>query len=264
MAAAHTPATHGPAWPTIAGAVDGLLRQFDTNHDSAITLAEIAGVLDPGGHHPDTMNTVVRHLVSLIDGNADGTLTKAELTTAVTSLDFNGDGSLSPADLGPEAAQAGLAPLLAVLLHGGSVPGGHGDDDLPEPPGPPAPPPAAGPKAPTVEQVVDVLTARFDANDDAALTLAELLAVVDPKGRHAKVDTALTALVDALDQNHDGSLNRAELTAGVATLDTDGNGRLDHRDHVPGPPVDHDTVDLIGVLLPHLRDFDAATLALAG
>lgn len=252
VAGSHGGHGQGPVWPTVGDAVDSLFSVFDTNSDGSIALAEIQGVLDPQGHHP-ALNAVVRNLVEQIDTDGDSSLSSDEVTEALTALDTNGDGSLSPTDLGAAVARLGTAPLLAGLLQGFPLPGG-GADPGPNPPGPVGPP-----QAPTVEQVVDVLVTRFDADDDGALTLAELLAVLDPASRHGKLAAAMQELVAAVDTSGDGTMSEAELTAAVATLDADGNGTLDHRDHVPGPPTD-DSVDLIGLLMPHMRDFDVTTL----
>jgi Ca2+-binding EF-hand superfamily protein len=179
-------------------------------------------------------------LVDLMDPDDDGKLVAADVTAALESLDTNGDGTLTPADLGRELAHQGLAPVLAVTLQGGPVA---------------AQPPRATGVA--IDAVVDSLTDRFDANDNGALTLAELLAVLDPGGHRQKLEDRLTDLVAAVDTNDDGAMSEAELTAAVASLDANGNGRLDHGDHVPGP-ASPDEIDLIGVLLPRFRHFDGA------
>ncbi len=113
-----------------------------------------------------------------------------------------------------------------------------------------------------MEQVVDVLLARFDGDDDGAIALPELLAVLDPKGHRQKIAEALSVLTDAVDVDTDGNdtMSQDELNAAVAMLDTDGNDTLDHHDHVPGPPADETEVDLIGILLPQLRQFDVGVL----
>lgn len=51
-------------------------------------------------------------------------------------------------------------------------------------------------------------------------------------------------------------MSGAELTAAVTSLDGNANGRLDRGDHVPGPHS-ADEIDLVGVLLPKFRHFDA-------
>lgn len=233
-----------PSWPTVSGIVDQFFTAFDTSKNGSITVAEITAVLDPGAHHTE-LNAVVTRMVALIDANADGTLTKPEVSSAFTQLDSNGDGSLSPADLGPALAHAGQAELLAALMQGFPLPGGGG--------------PKPVPTAPTVAQVVDTLVTRFDADKSSTVSLAELLAVLDPQARHNRLDDLLKAVVAAVDTDHDGQMSKAELTTAIGSLDSDDNGKLDHRDHVPGPPGD-DAVDLIGVLLPHMRDFDIDTL----
>jgi hypothetical protein len=107
-----------------------------------------------------------------------------------------------------------------------------------------------------IDAVVASLTQRFDGDGDGALTLAELLAELDPRGHRHKLDDALSTLVAAVDTDDDGTMSGDELTAAVASLDGNGNGRLDRGDHVPGPQSP-DEIDLVGVLLPKFRHFDA-------
>ncbi len=233
-----------PAWPTLAEATDKLFVAFDTNLDATITLAEVTAVLDPGGHHPDALNQVVQRVIDLIDTDKDGKLTKTEVSTALGKLDTNQDGVLSPADLRPSLAHDGLTPVLAALLAGG-LPGTHT--------------PPEDHHAPTVDDVVNALIKRFDTNADQGISLTELLAVLDPQARHAKVDDAMQSLVTAVDTDHNGVMSAAEIKAAVTALDDNHDGRVSHDDHVPGPPSG-DAVDLVGLLLPHLRDFDAATV----
>ncbi|WP_395700246.1 EF-hand domain-containing protein [Aquabacterium sp.] len=235
------------SWPTVTEATDKLFVAFDTNADATITLAEISAVLDPGGHHPDGLNQVVQRVVGLIDTNDDGKLTKTEVTTALTKLDTNHDGVLSPADLRPSLAQDGLTPVLAALLAGGLPGAGN------------PPPPVEDHHAPSLDEVVNALIKRFDTNNDQGISLTELLAVLDPRAGHAKIDDAMQSLVTAVDTNQDGVMSAAEIKAAVASLDDNHDGLLNHDDHMPGPPSG-DAVDLVGLLLPHLRDFDSATL----
>ena len=233
-------AAEAPRWSTVEEASDRFFDWFDGNEDGTITVAEIVAAVDPGGHHAGELTGVVGRLVDLMDPDDDGTLLAADVTAALETLDTNGDGTLTPADLGPELAQQGLAPVLAVTLQGGPVA---------------AQPPRANGVA--IDDVVASLTDRFDANDNGALTLAELLAVLDPRGHRQKLEDRLTELVAAVDTSDDGAMSEAELTAAVASLDANGNGRLDRGDHVPGP-ASPDEIDLVGVLLPRFRHFDGA------
>jgi Ca2+-binding EF-hand superfamily protein len=229
-----------PRWYTVEETSDRFFEWFDGNEDGTITVAEIVAAVDPGGHHAAELHGVVGRLVDLMDPDDDGKLVAADVTAALETLDTNGDGTLTPADLGRELAHQGLAPVLAVTLQGGPVA---------------AQPPRATGVA--IDAAVDSLTDRFDANDNDALTLAELLAVLDPRGHRQKLEDRLTDLVAAVDTDDDGAMSEAELTAAVASLDANGNGRLDHGDHVPGP-ASPDEIDLIGVLLPRFRHFDGA------
>jgi Ca2+-binding EF-hand superfamily protein len=226
-------------WMTVDEAVDQFFAWFDGNDDGTITVAEIVAAVDPSGGHAAQLNGVVRALVDLMDPDDDGDLVAADVTAAMETLDTNDDGSLTPADLGSGLAQQGLAPVLAVTLQGGPVPGAPQRE-----------------QGVAIDAVVASLTQRFDGDGDGALTLAELLAELDPQGRRQKLEDALTTLVAAVDTDDDGVMSGAELTAAVTSLDGNANGRLDRGDHVPGPHS-ADEIDLVGVLLPKFRHFDA-------
>jgi Ca2+-binding EF-hand superfamily protein len=228
-----------PRWYTVEESTDRFFAWFDGNKDGTITVAEIVAAVDPSGHQARELNGVVGRIVDLMDPNHDAKLSKAEVTAALDALDTNGDGSLTPADLGRELAHQGLSPVLAVMLQGGPVPG----------------PPQRDNAGVAIGDVVDTLLTRFDANGNAALTLTELLAVLDPGGHRQKLKDALTPLAADVDTNHDGAMSKAELTTAVSSLDGNGNGRLDHGDQVAGPHS-ADDIDLIGVLLPKFRHFD--------
>lgn len=230
-------------WPTVSEVSDQLFTLFDTNHDKAIAFSEISAVLDPRGKSGELPNLLQR-LLEPVDTNGDHSLSQAEITTAYGKLDSNGDGVLSPADLpGALRGQPGTVPMLALVLNGLPVPG---NPDEPKPKDPP-----------TVAEVVDELFARFDANKDKSLSLAELTAVLDPQAKHAKLDAALARVVALVDTNGDKQMSQAELTAAVGTLDTNHDGVLDHHDHLPGPEDDGEggSIDLVGQLMPKLHDF---------
>lgn len=88
----------------------------------------------------------------------------------------------------------------------------------------------AEPTPPTIAEVVDKAFARYDANADGALTLAELLAVIDADGTHTEIADRAAATVTAADANGDQSLSKAEVTTLVTKLDTDGDGLLERSD----------------------------------
>ncbi|WP_284614709.1 EF-hand domain-containing protein [Aquabacterium humicola] len=242
------------AWPTIEQASDRLFTAFDTDDDGKITVAEVTGVVDPAGVHGNGLATIVARVIGLVDDDGDGAMSTAEVDATLAAFDRNGDGSLTPADLGEAMAHDGRLPMLALLLQPGPPPG------VPEPLPPVMPDPPEAPRAPTVDDVVDALFRRFDGDHDSAITLAELLAVLDPRGVRPRIDDAMASLVGAVDSNHDQSISEAEMAAAVATLDADDDGTLNHDDHLPGPPQAADDVDLIGLLLPQLRQYDAAAL----
>lgn len=106
---------------------------------------------------------------------------------------------------------------------------------MPNPRGPSGQPPVADtaraePTPPTVAEAVDNVFSRYDANADGALTLAELLAVIDADGTHTAVAERAAATVTATDTNGDKSLSKAEVTALVTKLDTDADGLLERSD----------------------------------
>ena len=275
---------------SIETAVERMFEWLDTDGEGGITIDEITALLHPNAPHGKGLTGVVKHIVGFIDGNEDGVLDTDEVTAAITQLDSNEDGHLSPADLGPATAAQGLAPMLALLLQGGPLPGAGSRPVEPPidvaPPVVPLPPivvPPPGkpvvpspiepvvplptlperPRAPTVAEVAGVLLLRFDADEDRALNLSEILAVLDPRGQRSKLATAIESLIGLVDTGGDGVMSETEIAAAVATLDTDGSGVLDHRDHVPGPP-DVAEIDLIGLLLPRLREFDITSLGQFG
>lgn len=245
LPSARLSAGNGPQWPTLDQVTDGLLTTFDGNDDGSIAVAEISAALDPTGTHADALNAVVERFVGWIDTDGSAVISPAELAAGLDQLDRNDDGVLSPADLrmGP-AAQPGQAALLATLLNDG-LPGSRSNDP---------------PQAPTVEQVVNALLTRFDGDDSGGITLTELQAVLMPRGERPKVAEALQSLVTAVDTDADGAMSEAELTALVGRLDADGDGVIGRGDPVPGPPIRDTEVDLVGLLLPKLREFDAAVL----
>lgn len=224
-------------WLTVEESAAQFFVQFDGNSDGTITVSEIVAALHPNGKEDAPLNGVVRRLVDLMDPDDDGDLVADDVTAALEKLDSNDDGTLTPADLGREMAHEGLTPVLAFMLHGG--------------------PPRPKPTPLEIQDVVLSILARFDGDDNGALTLTELLAELDPRGHRQKLQDVLTNLVGAVDTNGDGAMSEAELTVAVTSLDANGDARLDHGDHVPGPGS-ADDIDLVGVLLPKFRHFDGA------
>lgn len=240
-------------WPTIDQASDRLFDWFDTDADRIITVDEVVGVIDPADLHGDALNAVVARVIGLVDENDDDAMSDAEVAAALTELDTNGDGTLSPRDLGSQLANDGRMPMLAVLLAGGPLPG------VPEPHPPIVADPPEAPRAPSIDEVVGALFNRFDADDDGGITLAELLAVLDPRGVRPRIGDAMASLLQSVDGDRNGAMSEAEMAAAVATLDATDDGTLNRDDHLPGPPQ-NDEIDLIGLLLPQLRQYDAAAL----
>jgi Ca2+-binding EF-hand superfamily protein len=226
------------AAPTIAEAVDNVFTRFDADANAAITAVEMLKVLDPNGTHTG-LDTLINNIVAKLDTNADGSLSKAEVTVALTAMDTDGNGLLDRSDHAMVQADEGVPGLLDLIMgHGGPDRGqGHG-------PGLHGTPPAA----PTIAQVVDGVFTHFDKDASTTISLAELLAVLDPKGTHTERDADLSALFKQIDTNTDSSLSVAEVTAAVTALDTDHSGTLTPADLVPGQMPDA-TVDLIGILL---------------
>ncbi|MFO1326234.1 MAG: EF-hand domain-containing protein [Rubrivivax sp.] len=87
--------------------------------------------------------------------------------------------------------------------------------------------PDTPPSPPTVAEVVERVLTQFDANDDDAITLDEVLALLDPDGTHATVAEQAKAAFAQVDGDGSGAIGSAELTTAVAALDTDGDGSLE-------------------------------------
>lgn len=229
--AAADAATHSaPAAPTVAQVVDQAFARFDTNADGAITAAEVLAVVDPAGTHTDAA-TDVSALITKLDTNADKSVSKAELTAAVNTLDADGNGTLDRADHDLAVASGDTTPWLGLLLHGG-----HGR------------PGGAAPSPVTVTQAVDAVFVRFDADANSSISLAEILAVLDPNSSHDGLSDKVTGLLPSVDSNGDGSLSVAELTAAIKAMDTDGDGTLEASDR-PVEVTPSDAVQLVGILM---------------
>ena len=216
--------------------VDTLFGTFDADKNTSITAAEIKAVIDPKGAAPG-LDAALTAMIASIDTSHDGALSRAEVTAAVSPLDTDGDGLLGPARM-----LGSIGNLLGGLLKG------HGSVDKP----PPAPPTL--PVPPSAAELVDDVFGRFDTNANGSITLAELLAVLDPKSLHTRLDDALEHLVTVVDTDKNGAMSKAEVLAAVRSLDANGDGLFSHADHLPGPPSG-DSIDLIGVLLPRLGEF---------
>lgn len=92
--------------------------------------------------------------------------------------------------------------------------------------------------APTVADVVERVVGRFDGDGDDLITLAEVLALLDPEGTRTTLAERATAAVAAADTDGNSTLTSAELTAAVAALDTDADGTLDRDDRISGSTTD--------------------------
>src|SRR5262249_3031778 len=135
---------------------------------------------------------------------------KAELGTAVAALDTNQDGVLDRSDHVDGAKKDGDA--LDLLLHPRAI----GDD---------------GAFAPLlINDALDTLFIRFDADTSGTIRVSALVAVFDRKAAHADLDTKLEAVFAAIDTNADQLLSRAEVQAALAGLDANHDGTLDRSD----------------------------------
>ena len=208
---------------TVTEAVDAAFTRFDSNGDASITLAELTAILDPSGTHTTWMTAIGTRFTDQ-DTNGDGTLDRSDFLSGSTGTD-------SPSLID--------ALLQAGRGHGHGGHGGHGGQ-------------GSDAATRTMAAVVEGLVARFDGDAGGSLSLAELLAVLDPAGTRTQLASTVTSLYGTLDSNGDASISDAELTVAVTALDIDGSGSLDRADHVDGVH-DAGTVDLIGVLL-HLPD----------
>lgn len=125
-----------------------------------------------------------------------------------------------PSNKGPQGQAAHVSSTSTTGP--GSTPalgrGGHGGHTSPD---------GTDTTAPAIDTVVDKVFTRFDADDDAALTVAELVAVLDPTASSSTLATELTAQVTVIDSDGNGTLSKAEVTAAVTALDSDADGLLD-------------------------------------
>lgn len=140
----------------------------------------------------------------------------------------------------------------------------HGRPDRPDRPDTPdvprGPPPQAGdhgrpagsPAAVPIAEIVDSLFAAFDTNaKDGFISVAEITAVLDPRGTRAGLTGKLAEIVTHVDTSRDGKLSPAEVTAALGSLDTNHDGNIDRGDF--GASSDHESaVALIGVIM-HLH-----------
>lgn len=94
-----------------------------------------------------------------------------------------------------------------------------------------AKPVGATPKAPPgIEAMVGALTARYDKNADAKVSLSELSSVLNPNARFARVDKALGNLVESLDSSKDGAVDSAEWATALGRLDVNADGAVSRQD----------------------------------
>lgn len=103
------------------------------------------------------------------------------------------------------------------------------------------------PTPPTLDQVVDKILVRFDQNTDQRITVQEMDAVLDPKGRFELVNKMVSNLVAKVDTNKDTFVDKTEWTAVLSTLDKNADGLLSRSDLHHGPDA---FIALVGVL-PH-------------
>ena len=235
------PMVHTAPTPlTIAQVVDNVFTRFDANADATISLTELLSVLDPTGTRTDVA-TKAAALLAEVDSSGDTSLSTAEVTAAVARLDTNLDGRIDRSDHVDGSSDADN-DVLQMLLHGR---GPHGDRPVPT--------------ALAIEAVIDGLLTTFDGNNDASITLTELLSGLNADDEHhLGLTTLIEQIVKDLDSNADGSLDSLELTAAVDALDVDQNGLVDFAE--VGPVAsDSAAVDLVGLLMHHGHDMpDAA------
>lgn len=218
---------------TITQVVDNVFTKFDANADASISLTELLSVLDPIGTHTDVANQAAA-LLAEVDSNGDTAMSKTEVTAVVTKLDVNLDGRIDRSD---HVDGSNDSDMLQLLLHGR---GPHGDRPVPA--------------ALSIEAVIDGLLTKFDANNDASITLTELLSGLNADDEHhVGLTTLIEQMVKDLDSNGDSSLGTVELTAAVDALDVNQNGLVDAAEMGPVAP-DSAAVDLVGLLMHHGHD----------
>lgn len=107
-----TPASRGQALTTV---VDTLFTRFDANKSSSLSLGEFTAVLDPQ-HRQQQVDDALAALVTQVDSNRDGQMSRAEVAAAVATLDADHNGTLDARDHLPAAPGDGSVDLIGLLM----------------------------------------------------------------------------------------------------------------------------------------------------
>lgn len=231
-----------PTPPLLVNVVDTIFNRLDGDADGSITQTEILAVVDPNGTRP-TVADKVGAAFHATDTDASGALSRDEVSALITRLDSDQDGSLARSDRSDSAADAAAFDQASVLLFAR-----HGS-------------PAGGREvAPTltVQQAIDAVFGRYDADASQLIPVTELIALLDPNSRHTELSTRLTALLSSIDSNGDASIDQTELGSALTAIDANADGLLQVSELYP--TADSAAVELIGVLLHggcHGADFGA-------
>ena len=110
----------------IADLVEQLFADLDGNADASISLAELLAHVDTG--HKIDFTALASEAFTQLDTNADQGLSAAEIGAALAAVDSNQNGSIDPGELTPELFDQASIELIGLLVHefGGPGFGGHG------------------------------------------------------------------------------------------------------------------------------------------
>lgn len=223
----------GDPLPALADLVDRLIEHFDADADGAISAEELAIAVDASGRFGDLVSRLASHGM-ILDGDADGLITADELTSALADTDPH----LLPA---PRPKQEFKGPG-----RDGDGPGGHTGDDG-----------SAGTREPvSVADAAAALFADADTDHDAALTLTEVLSLVDTQPTTIPFDALVGKVFARMDLDADQQLTLIEVSTALGQADANGDGLLAGHE-LPGHPFDQLSVELIGLLVHKLMEVDA-------
>lgn len=215
-----------------------VLARFDADGSASLSLVEMLAVLDRDGQRTE-LAAYVETLFDALDDDGDSSLEGSEIKAALEDLDIDDDGllGLGGRPQGDLSTEFDLIDLLRLRSHGI-----RGDE-------------RQRATAPTIESLATALIDAFDINANHAVERDELLKVLDPNGKRTKLAQLVDDGIDAIDANSDKSISVAELSAALALLDADDDGRLAaperhaHLDAELG-----DIVALVGLLMPSVAD----------
>jgi len=217
--------------PTLAELVDQVIDHFDADADGAISAEELAIAVDASGRFGDLVSRLASHGL-LVDSDADGLITADELSSAL-------------ADSEPHLL-TGTAGRPRVghdqpARDGDSVPDATGDHGTSQ-------------REPvTVADAASTLFNAADADADAALSVAEVLTLIDTQPTTINFDALVNEAFKRIDADADQRLTLQEVTTAITQFDANGDGLLVMQELGPHA-FDQLSVELIGLLVHKFSD----------